>query len=163
MEKPIQIEVGMAEMKISSSPHILVTRGLGSCLGITVYDVQKRIGGLAHAMLPCFEMAKIKTNPHKFVDSVVPLMFEELKKHGCKVSDLKVKVFGGAHMFSSIPVNSSFNIGVKNVNAAHEVLSAHNIPVVAEDTGGNYGRTIFFDLAAGKVKVKTIFFGEKEL
>ena len=157
------IEVGMADMKISTPPHTLVTRGLGSCVGITLYDPHKKRGGLAHAMLPCFAMAKIKTNPFKFVDSVIPLMFEELKKQGCKMEKLEVKLFGGAHMFSSIPMDSSFNIGAKNIKTAYELLDKYNISVIAEDTGGNYGRTIFFDLSTGKVKVRTIFFGEKEL
>jgi len=163
MDSPMIVEVGMAEMKMSDSPHVLVTRGLGSCIGIAMYDPIKKIGGLAHAMLPCFATAKLKSNPAKFVDSVIPMMIEEFKKKGTVLRNLKAKIFGGAHMFSSIPVNSPFNIGVKNIKAAHALLDNSSIKIIAEDTGGNYGRTIFFDLETGKVKVKTIFFGEKEL
>ncbi len=152
----------MADMKTGDAPQVLVTRGLGSCVGITLYDERKKIGALAHAMLPCFETAKIKTNPAKFVDSVIPLMLEELKKKG-SLGKPQAKLFGGAHMFSSIPVNSPFNIGVKNIKASHELLNTNNITLLAEDTGGNYGRTIFFDLSTGLVRVKTIFFGEKEM
>ncbi len=157
------IEVGMAEMKVASSPSVLVTRGLGSCLGIVIYDSTKKIGALAHAMLPSIENAKIKSNPAKFVDSVISLMVDELISKGSEIKNLVAKLFGGAHMFSSIPKNSPFSIGAKNIEVAKEKLARYGIRVVGEDTAGNYGRTIFFDLETGKVTVKTIFYGEKEV
>lgn len=157
------IVVGMAELKIASSPDTLVTRGLGSCVGIAMYGSYKKIGALAHAMVPLCEKGTVKNNPAKFVDSVILLMIDELKQRGCVLRNLKAKIFGGAHMFSSIPMDSPFNIGVRNVNVARSTLSSQGIELLADDTGGNYGRTIFFDLDTGKVKVKTIFHGEKEL
>ncbi len=156
------IEVGMAEVKISSAPDILITRGLGSCVGITLYDPIRRIGGLAHPMLPDIHKAKVKTNPAKFVNSVIELMIKEFTKRNCRVSSLMAKVFGGGHMFSAIPYDSPFNIGVKNVEKAKEVFSSLKIKIVAEDTGGNYGRTVELYLATGKVRVKTLFHGVKE-
>ena len=163
MDSEALIEVGMAQMEISVAPYVLVTRGLGSCLGIALYDSSRKVGTLAHAMLSCFSSARIKSNPAKFVDSVIPLMIEEMKKKGCSGVNLKAKLFGGAHMFSSIPVQSSFNVGAKNVKVAHDLFGEYNISIIADETGGNYGRTIFFDLNTGKVRMKTIFFGEKEV
>ena len=157
------VEVGMAEMKVAGCDSILVTRGLGSCVGIVIYDPLRKVGALAHAMLPSHSLAKFKANPAKFVDTVVPLMIEKLKEKGASPNNLKAKLFGGAHMFSSIPPDSAFSIGRKNVEAAKKILASYGIRIVAEDTQGNYGRTIFFDVETGKVKVKTIFFGEKEL
>ena len=157
------IEVGMAEMKVSSAPAILITRGLGSCVGITLYDPTKKIGALAHPMLPDIDKAKVKSNPAKFVNSVIDMMIKEFNDRGCRVNLLKAKVFGGGHMFSAIPYDSPFNIGVKNVKKAKEVLDALKVKIVDEDTGGNYGRTIEFDLSTGVVNVKTLFRGEKKL
>jgi len=114
-------------------------------------------------MLPSQSLAKFKTNPAKFVDTVVPLMIEKLKERGASLNNLKAKLFGGAHMFSSIPYSSAFSIGKRNVEAARKILASYGIEIVAEDTQGNHGRTIFFNVETGKVKVKTIFFGEKEL
>lgn len=156
-------EVGIADMKLVSAPTILVTRGLGSCLGIVIYEPYKKIGALAHPMLPRMEDARIKSNPCKFVDSVIPLMVEKLKEKGCIAVNLTAKIFGGAHMFSSIPQNSAFNIGARNIQVAHEVLEAKRLKVKGEDTGDNYGRTIFFDLSTGVVRVKTLFQGEREI
>ncbi len=157
------IEVGMAEVKVGTSSDVLVTRGLGSCIGIAIYDPRKKIGALVHAMLPSIAEGKTKSNPAKYVDSAVNIMIEELKKKGCQPRELVAKLFGGAHMFSSIPLDSPFNIGSKNIDKAKEVLASHGIKIVEEDTGGNYGRTIFFDLDTGKVKVKTMFQGEREI
>jgi len=157
------IEVGMAKMVISSAPNVLLTRGLGSCVGITIYDSIKKIGGLAHPMLPDIEKAKFQINPAKFVNSVSKLMFEEMKKRGCLKAVMKAKIFGGGHMFSAIPSDSMLNIGGKNIEMAKESLNSLGLKIVVEDTGGNFGRTIELDLSTGMVKVKTIFHGEKEV
>ncbi|OQX81136.1 MAG: hypothetical protein B6D56_03155 [Candidatus Omnitrophica bacterium 4484_70.1] len=157
------IEVGMAEMVVASAPNILVTRGLGSCLGIVLFNPIKKIGGLAHPMLPDIHTAKFKNNPSRFVNAVILNMVEELERRGSKRVLLKAKLFGGAHMFRSIPEDSPFNVGKRNIIAAKEVFSSLRIKIVGEDTGGSYGRTIFFDLESGKVKVRTVFHGEKEL
>lgn len=157
------IEVGMAQMKIASSPSVLVTRGLGSCLGIAIYDPQRKIGGLVHTMLPHIEETRIKSNPAKFVDAAISLMVEKLQKEGSSISNLVAKLFGGAHMFSSIPLEGPFGVGSKNVKAAKEKLVHYKIKLIGEDTGSNYGRSIFFDLDTGKVKIRTAFYGEKEI
>ena len=157
------VEVGMADMKIAANPAVLVTRGLGSCLGIVLYDNIRKIAALAHPMLPKIEEGRVKSNPYKFVDSAVAAMLEELKKKGCLPPMLAAKIFGGAHMFTSIPINSVFNIGARNAEVAKEIFINCGIKLTAEDTGGNSGRTIFVDSATGKVAVKTLFHGEKIL
>ena len=157
------IEVGIAEIKIASSPDILTTRGLGSCVGIVIYDPLKKVGALAHPMLPDISVSKVKSNTAKFVNSAIEEMVEEFKKRGSEVSSLRAKLFGGAHMFRAIPYDSPFNIGIKNVKKAKETLAGLGIKLVAEDTGENFGRTIEFNLETGIVKVRTIFHGIKNL
>ncbi len=157
------IEVGMADMKMANAPAMLVTRGLGSCLGIVLYDSFKKVGALGHAMLPKIDEGRVKSNPYKFVDSAIASMLDELKKKGCQPALLKAKIFGGGHMFSSIPTNSMFNIGLRNCEVAKETLSLLGIKVIAEDVGGKNGRTLFFNVATGEVLVKTLFHGEKVL
>jgi len=156
------IEVGMAQMKIACAPDILVTRGLGSCVGITLYDSINKIGGLAHPMLPKREKANLRNKPFKFVDFVVSYMLEEMEKKGCKIKKLEAKLFGGAHMFSSLSKISVFNIGARNIESAKELLWSHKIKIIGSDIFGSHGRSIYFDLNTGLVKVKTLFHGEKE-
>lgn len=150
-------------MKLARGPAMLVTRGLGSCLGIVLYEPHKKIGALGHAMLPKIDEGRVKSNPYKFVDSSIASMSNELKKQGCQLALIKTKLFGGGHMFSSIPANSVFNIGMRNYEVAKETLSLLGIKVVSEDVGGKNGRTLFFNVASGEVLVKTLFHGEKIL
>jgi chemotaxis protein CheD len=157
----IIIEVGMADMKMAVGPAVIVTRGLGSCLGVVLYDSMRKVAALAHPMLPKIDEGRVKSNPYKFVDSAIKAMIEEFKKKGCQPCFLHAKIFGGAHMFSSIPINSVFNIGARNAEVAREIFSINSVKLIAEDIGGNSGRTIFVDTATGQVAVKTLFHGEK--
>lgn len=161
-EKKI-IEVNIAEMKIGSAPDILVTRGLGSCLGITIYDPLKKIGGIAHPMLPDINLARVKSNPYRFVNSAIMKMIEELEKMGGLKSRFVAKIFGGAKMFSSFAQDNLLNVGQKNIDMALNVLKDLGIKIVAQDTGGNFGRTVEFDLEDGKTYVNTVFKGKKEI
>jgi chemotaxis protein CheD len=157
------IEIGMADMKMVQAPATLVTRGLGSCLGVVFFEPFKKIGALFHPMLPKIDEGRVKTNPYKFVDSGIATVLEEFKKRGVSTITISAKIFGGGHMFSSIPSDSIFNIGARNAEVAREVLASCGVKVLVEDTGGNRGRTIFFDVATGRVIVKTLFHGEKIL
>ena len=163
MQREAQIEVGMAKVEIAEAPSILFTRGLGSCVAIMIYEAHKKIGGLAHAMLPTINDARFKTNPAKFVDSAIAFMVEHLERKGCRRTDLQAKLVGGSHMFKTIPENSTLDIGMKNVKASQDTLTSYGIKIVGQDTRGNYGRTVFFDLNTGKITIKTIFVGEKEI
>lgn len=157
------IEVELAQLALAEAPARLVTRGLGSCLGITLYDPVKKIGGMAHAMLPCIEKAKIQTNPARFVNSALKKMVEEMEKKGCSRSRLVAKVFGGAHMFSFIVSDGALNVGQKNIEMAETVLNEMKIKIAAQETGGTFGRTIELNLDDGKVLIKTVSWGEKEV
>lgn len=162
MEEKI-IEVDMAGMKILQAPGILVTRGLGSCLGISIYDPLKKIGAMAHPMLPDIKKAKIKTNPSRFVNSSIIFMIDELEKMGCSRSRFIVKLFGGAHMFSFIGVDSVLNVGGNNIAMAEGMLKELGLKIAIQETGGTFGRTVELDLETGKVLLRTVSLGEKEV
>ena len=40
------IKVGMADLNIAKAPNSLTTLGLGSCIGLTLYDPVAKIGGI---------------------------------------------------------------------------------------------------------------------
>jgi chemotaxis protein CheD len=157
------IEIQMAQMKISEAPAVLVTKGLGSCLGITFFDPIKKIGAMAHPMLPDINNARVKSNPSRFVNSVIIHTLEELEKKGCLSSRILVKLFGGAHMFSFINTDSVLNVGQKNIEMALATLKELNLKIVGQEVGGTFGRTIYLHLNDGKVLVKTVSWGEKEV
>ena len=151
--KPKIIEVDMADLQISSAPNILRSSGIGSCLVITIYDIEKNIGGLAHVMLPdSIEVSH--TNPYRFVDRAIEIILEKMEKLGCERENLEAKVIGGADMFKVLSTGPE-GIGGQNVAAAKDKLTEEDIKVAASDTGGNSGRSVEFDLQTGLVTVKT--------
>ncbi|MFA5099796.1 MAG: chemotaxis protein CheD [Candidatus Omnitrophota bacterium] len=155
------IEVQMGKMELAQAPDRIITRGLGSCLGITVYDPVKKTGAMVHPMLPDMDKSKIKNNPSRFVNSGIHLALQELEKKGCFRSRLEVKMFGGAHMFSFINTDSALNVGQKNIEMAQAVFKELNLKILVEEVGGTFGRTIELDTESGKVLVKTVSWGEK--
>ncbi|HLD40804.1 MAG TPA: chemotaxis protein CheD [Candidatus Omnitrophota bacterium] len=157
------IEVGMGDMKMVSAPRRLITRALGSCLGITFYSPQIKSGAMAHPMLPDIDKAKMKSNPNRYVNSVIIRTLDEMEKLGVLKNGLEIKIFGGAHMFSFITADSLLNVGEKNIEVAKELLGKLGLKIIAEEVGGTFGRTIELNLENGKVFVDTVSWGRKEV
>jgi chemotaxis protein CheD len=160
MPDPRKVKVKIADLAVGSSPSILVTYGLGSCVAVMLYDPVSKIGGMNHFLLPTTQVGGRDDNPAKFSDMGIPLLIQRIKERGAKKERLVAKVVGGANMFPSLTKNS---IGKKNVDAAHEVLEANGIAVIASDTGGNWGRSIEFDLDTGVVTVRSYKEGDREI
>lgn len=166
------VNVGVAEYFVTHNPHMLASFGLGSCVGVALYDDKHKIGGLAHIMLPDSRSMSKKGNPGKFADTAIAAMVGEMERLGARRMDIKARIAGGACMFT-IPgaVNPrnvpgpclGMQIGERNVEAARAALKELEITLVAEDTGGNYGRTMRFDVSSGKVTISSIKHGAREL
>ncbi len=158
------IKVGMADLNIVESPGVLLTLGLGSCVGIALYDTEKQIAGLAHIMLPSSKSINNNHNPAKFADTAIELLIDLMTEKGAIRKNMLAKIAGGAQMFSfKNSTNNLLNIGERNVLATKKVLNGFDIPLVAEDTGGNFGRTIAVYPKTGVLFVKTINHGTKEI
>ncbi len=143
--------VGVAQIHVDSNPAVLRTI-LGSCVGICIYDKTKKIGGLAHILLP-----KGATNekPEKYAETAIPLLIKGLLKEGCKKENLSAKIVGGASMFKFNSSVSLAQIGERNIEMTLKLLEENNIPVMVADVGGNTGRVIDFFLADGRLKVRS--------
>lgn len=147
-----RVNVRMAEYAVGRSPDILLTVGLGSCLGVALYDSSTKIGGLVHIMLP--ENTKNK-KPFKYADTAIPLLIEKMIEEGAARDKIRAKVVGGAHMFSGIDVSPGLRIGERNIKAVHEILKREKIRVTGSDTGENFGRTMEFHTSDGRVSVRS--------
>lgn len=157
------IKVGMADFKVSRSPATIISYGLGSCIGVSLYDPQTKIGGLLHIMLPDSKQSRATDNPAKFADTGIPLMLDEVLKMGASRSRLVAKMAGGAQMFAFANATDVMRVGGRNVAASKEILQKLGIRLVGEDTGANYGRTVQIDLTNGVYTVKTIDKGNKTI
>lgn len=157
------IKVGMADYKVGRNPANIISYGLGSCVGIALYDPMVKVGGLAHIMLPDSTQARSSENPAKFADTCLPLMLEDIIKLGGAKSRLWAKIAGGAQMFTFANVTDVMRVGERNSEAVRAMLKKLDLKMLAEDCGGNYGRTVELKLENGVFRIKTIDKGEKEL
>lgn len=163
MAQPVSI--GIADLVVSKPPAVLQTLGLGSCIGLVIYDQVSKIVGMVHIMLPDSREAKNVPKPGKFADTAVPMLLDELAKLGANKAQLRAKMAGGAQMFAmpGKKDNPMFSVGARNVEATTKMLVEAGVRVVASDTGGNKGRTIEFNTETMKFIVKTLGAGEKEI
>ncbi len=157
------IKVGMADLNVAKEPDILTTLGLGSCVGIALYDSATKIGGLAHIMLPDSTQIKNNENVAKFADTAIEKLVEDMVTLGAKSNRIVAKIAGGAHMFEFKNMDDMMRIGTRNVTAVIEMLDKLRIPILANDTGSNYGRTIELHTDTGMLLVRTIGHGTKEI
>lgn len=139
------IRVGIADMNICKAPDKITTIGLGSCVGVVLYDESTKTAGLVHIMLPDSRKIKQNKNRLKFADTGIEDLLKELEKRGIPRKNLKAKIAGGAKMFSFSSDSDIASIGDKNVEAVRENLKLCGIRIVAEDVGLDYGRTVVFD------------------
>lgn len=160
---PELIKVGMADLKVGKNPDVLISYGLGSCVGIALYDPQCKVGGLAHIMLPDSMQARATDNVAKFADTALPELLDQILRIGAVRSRVMAKIAGGSQMFSFAQTTDVMRIGDRNAEAVREVLKALSIRLIAEDVGGNYGRTVELSLETGVFLVKTVNKGDKRL
>jgi chemotaxis protein CheD len=153
----------MAESGTCRAPGTIITSGLGSCIGVTLFDPVARVGGMCHVMLPESAQARATENRAKFADTAIPDMVVALERMGARRERLEIKVAGGAQMFSFGKGNDRFAIGRRNAEAVRAALKQAGVRIHGEDTGGNHGRTMVFDVGTGKVQIRTIECGEAEL
>lgn len=149
------IKVGISDMQITKGDNTLVTFALGSCIGICLYDPILKIAALGHIMLPYSPNPQMEKSPDKYADTCIKRMLEELAKMSCSKVRLKAKIAGGAKMFEVSGDSSFGNIGARNIEAVKKVLSQYGVRLYAEDTGLNFGRTVYFHAATGAVEVKS--------
>ncbi|MEA4826387.1 chemotaxis protein CheD [Clostridium sp. JNZ J1-5] len=158
-----EVRVGIADLNIAAPPEKLITVGLGSCVGIAIYDASSKVGGLAHIMLPDSTQFSNVNNPMKFADLAIPILLERMGQKGALKRNLKAKIAGGASMFNFSDKSMIMDIGNRNGISVKKVLKEIGIPIIGEDTGGNKGRTMIFDTINGVVQIKTVGIGIKEI
>lgn len=156
------IKVGMADLKICRAPDVLTTIGLGSCIGIAIYDPTTKISGLAHIMLPDSTQIRNNSNIAKFADTGIQKLYDDMIAAGANRAKMVAKIAGGAKMFELSDSNSQgINIGEKNALASKKKLKELRIPLIAEDTGLNFGRTVELYSETGQYLIKAVGKGEK--
>ncbi len=155
------IKVGMADLKATRAPAGLTTLGLGSCVGICLYDPRTKVTGMAHIMLPSSKTIRNNQNKAKFADTGLETLIDEMIRLGANSDRIVCKIAGGAQMFAVSSGNDVMQVGKRNTEAVRALLSERKIPLLADETGGNFGRTIEFYSTTGELFIKTIGHGNR--
>ena len=155
--------VKVADLAVEVGEARLITLGLGSCVACVLFDPAAQAGGLAHVLLPSQTLARDRSNPAKFPETAVPLLVEKLVALGASPHRLTARLVGGAAMFANIATPGMALMGERNVQAMREALKVARIPVTAEDIGRDYGRSVYFHLPSGRLEVRSVQHGIREL
>lgn len=150
------VKVGMADLNICKSPDVITTLGLGSCIGLTLYDPVTKIGGMVHYMLPDSKQVRNNENIAKFADTGIEELLRKVVAAGANRQRLVAKIAGGAKMFETGGASTIGNIGERNAEAAKQILRQNGIRLIAEDTGLNYGRTVELHCETGDFYIKSV-------
>ncbi|MFP4460878.1 MAG: chemoreceptor glutamine deamidase/glutamate methylesterase CheD [Thermotogota bacterium] len=150
--------IGIGEYIAEKNPQILVTLGLGSCVGVCLIDKRAGVGGLIHVMLPD-SGGKTVAKPGKYADPGIPILIKDMKGLGASTGNLEAKIAGGAAMFHK--KGTTMEVGKRNVEAVKKTLEALRIRIRADDTGGNRARSIEFNISTGVLSVRKVGGGEK--
>jgi len=147
--------VGIADMAVAKAPNTITTLGLGSCVGIVLYDKIHKIGGLAHVLLPNAPQSAEKINLAKYADTAVNELLKRMIQLGAVPQLTIAKLAGGAHMFGASEQSDVMQVGKRNVEQSMLALTRASIGIVAQDVGGSNGRTIVLDCESGALSVRT--------
>ena len=150
------IKVGMADLKVCHAPDNLTTIGLGSCIGIALYDPVSKVTGLAHIMLPDSTQIRNNSNIAKFADTGIQELYDDMIKAGAMRSRIRAKIAGAAKMFELSGASSTINVGERNAIACRNKLKQLGIPLLSEDCGKNYGRTVELYSESGDFLIKAV-------
>lgn len=150
--EPERLKVGIAEYEVSTDSAILTTSGLGSCIGVALYDSTTETAGLVHVMLPSSEEVA-DGNAAKFADTGTSLLVRAMEDAGANQRTMQAKIAGGSDMLDFSDSGSS--IGTRNAEQVRKTLQNHDIPVMGEDVGGDHGRSLRFEGSSGELVVKS--------
>jgi len=153
------VRVGMADLRAEKHPCMITTLGLGSCIGIALYDNYEKISGLAHIMLPYSNFIKNNSNLAKFADTGIRQLLSDMLILGAKRHNITAKIAGGAQMFKFSQMSEIMKVGLRNAEASIKILEELEIPLLTSDVGGNHGRTVELYSNDGKFIIKTIGHG----
>lgn len=157
-----QIRVNIADYAVSAGPVTLATIGLGSCVAIVLHDSQNGVGALAHVLLPNEALSTQHDMPGKFASTALPAMLVRMRELGAR-EGIGARLVGGSSMFASLLPAGAPPLGTRNIAAARAACLKHGIPVLGEDVGGSHGRSVYLDVRAGSLLVRSLAKGDVTL
>jgi chemotaxis protein CheD len=166
---PIQVDNSGSRWQVPGAPgqHLLLMPGqmhlghqvasvrtlLGSCVAITLWHPQQRIGGMCHFLLPQRLRGQAGPPDGRYGDEAVAAMVHTLTRYGIRPQDCVAHLYGGADTLSGGGVDD-FNIGARNVAQGWLLIAQHGLRVDSVDVGDDIPRTVTLTLATGEVQMR---------
>ena len=120
---------------------------VGSCVAVCIWDRELKYGGMNHFLWPVMQDPD-KATP-KYGNVATTALIQLMERAGSKRDSLMAQILGGA---APEDVRGE-HVGIRNVNAATEVLTRKGVRIASKDTGGTVGRKIVFDTGTGELAV----------
>ena len=150
-----RIHTSIGKINVSNNTGDIITiHGIGSCIGLTMYDKKKKIGGMAHILVPNKTIPAKEHLPALNPEEAVPNLLKELTKLGARKENIETNIVGGAHLKNLSKLTTK--IGEKNILSVKKVLADHEIYICKEDVGGVYARRLSLHIEDGQIHSKTI-------
>lgn len=160
----LRVMVGISQLEVARAPAVLGALGLGSCVAVILHDAERKIGGLAHVLLPSTSVGRRQQDaPGRYAPTAIEELQKRMLEMGASRSRLTARLVGGASMFTGLQPPGTIQMGERNVHAAREALHRHRIRLIGEVVGGDYGRSVELDVETGKVRVSSYTHGVTEL
>lgn len=140
------------EVVVAMDDSVIICYALGSSLGICLYDSNKQIGGFINSLLP---NNQTDITDIKYVNDAIRVLYQQMQNHGSCHEDISAKIVGGAQLFTLQNQGDEHNIGKANIRSAYQTLMSLHIPILGEDVGDTYGRTIYFYVKDGSIDIET--------
>lgn len=149
------VNLSPGELFVGGARHRVHTL-LGSCVSVTLWHPQQRVGAMSHFLLAERQRPRGRDEPldGRYGDEALQLMVQGLAAHGVQAHECMAKAFGGANMFSAtrgaeaVPAGL---VGQRNGETAMALLQALNVPIVGRSLYGARHRKLVFDIATGDV------------
>ncbi|MGH7560140.1 MAG: chemotaxis protein CheD [Gemmatimonadales bacterium] len=156
--------VGISELEVARAPATLSALALGSCVGVILHDPVAKVGGLAHVLLPSPHIGRPRVDaPGRFAPSAVTALLESMASLGAELPRVTARLVGGASMFAQLQPAGTIQMGERNVHAVREALHRSGVRVTGEAVGGDFGRSVDFDVESGAVVVTSYAHGRLDL
>jgi chemotaxis protein CheD len=156
---PVRLHAGQTEVFLQPGEYFVgdashrISTFLGSCVSVTLWDAEKRIGAMSHFLLAarCDVPEHASCMDARYGDEALQLMLRDLARRDVRPAQCQAKVFGGGDMFPALTTSARLNIGRRNGEAARALLQAQGIELISESLFGPGHRHIVFDVGLGHV------------
>jgi chemotaxis protein CheD len=154
-----ELLVRVADLNVGGAGDTLLTVGLGSCVAIVLHDAEACVAGMAHVLLPAPALSRRQENPAKCPQTAVPALLERMAQRGAHPRRITARITGGASMFGALAPPGTVQMGERNVVASREALRTAGLPLIGEDVGSDYGRTVRVHAADGRMEISSVMHG----